>query len=96
VFILLLETCSSGQVNGFKLCRKNQILAQRRREKQKQDLVALSCEKPFQASGYKGFLGFPAKPDKLLVFSVSLRLCAIHVFSLDFSSNHSLPLTIPV
>ncbi|MDX2446582.1 MAG: hypothetical protein QNK29_05205 [Desulfobacterales bacterium] len=30
--------------------------AQRRREKQKQDFIALSCEKPFEASGYKGLL----------------------------------------
>jgi len=55
---LLLKTGTQDQVRDIWLGRKSNILAQRRRrrEKQKQDFIALSCEKPIDASGYKVLL----------------------------------------
>jgi hypothetical protein len=53
-----------------RICKRNKILAQRRRrkEKQKQDFIALSCEKPIEASGYKGLLVLTGEAGYIHVF----------------------------
>ena len=50
--------------------------AQRRREHQNQDFVALTCEKPFQPQRIKCLLGLTGEAGSHLVFSAPQRLCA--------------------
>jgi len=60
---------------------------QRRREKQKQAFVALSCEKPFEALGYKDLFVLTGEAGYIHDFQTSLD-CLLNIFLRRTSLRH--------